>query len=289
VNAAGSGLVYSGYIGGASGDTGFGIAVDGAGNAYVSGETGSSEATFPVTGGPDVTFNGGSDGFVAKVNTAGTGLVYCGYIGGSGKDGATGIAVDSAGNAYITGSTASNTTFPVSGGPDLIFNGGGFFGDAFVVKLNPAGSAIVSGSYIGGENDDVGYSIAVDSLGTAYVAGESSSTTSLPLSLVLNPPNGAISGAPGDTIGWGFTLTNPDNTYAAIASADFCGGVLTSPCSTPLGTFTDFIAQFNFTVVGPNGTESAVFNPLNFTGVGSYTIDSAAANGDSFFGQIVHL
>jgi len=109
----------------------------------------------------------------------------------------------------------------------------------------------------------------------------------LPLSLVLNPANGAISGAPGDTIGWGFTLTNPDNTFAVITSASFCGSILTSPCSTPLGNFTDFIAQFNFTVIGPNGTESAVYDPLSFTGIGSYTINSGAAGGDSFFGQLV--
>ena len=97
----------------------YGIAVDGAGNAYVTGDTASTEATFPVTVGPDLTHNGGDyDAFVAKVNAAGTALVYCGYIGGSGQDHGNGIAVDGAGNAYVTGNTASTeATFPVTVGP----------------------------------------------------------------------------------------------------------------------------------------------------------------------------
>jgi len=96
-------LVYCGYIGGSGGDYGQGIAVDGDGNAYVTGETLSTQATFPETGGPDLTHNGGYDAFVAKVKADGTGLDYCGYIGGSGDDYGRGIAVDGDGNAYITG------------------------------------------------------------------------------------------------------------------------------------------------------------------------------------------
>ncbi|NTW36459.1 MAG: hypothetical protein HGB17_10060, partial [Syntrophobacteraceae bacterium] len=106
-------LVYCGYIGGASVDEGNSIAVDGAGNAYVTGYTLSDQTTFPDTSGPDPTYNGGQDAFVAKVNAGGIGLSYCGYIGGSGQDGGSAIAVDAAGNAYITGYTESDqTTFP---------------------------------------------------------------------------------------------------------------------------------------------------------------------------------
>ena len=93
-----------------------------------------TEASFPVTVGPDLTFNGSSDAFVAKVNASGTALVYCGYIGGSGQDFGADIAVDSADNAYVTGQTSSTeASFPVTVGPDLTHNGG--FNDAFVAKI----------------------------------------------------------------------------------------------------------------------------------------------------------
>ncbi len=98
-------LIYCGFIGGSSEDSGSGIAVDGSGNAYVTGYTGSLEATFPEAVGPDLTFNDSFDAFVAKINAAGTALVYCGYLGGSGDDFGSGIAVDGSGNAYVTGNT----------------------------------------------------------------------------------------------------------------------------------------------------------------------------------------
>src|SRR5438445_4746600 len=113
VSADGSSLVYAGYIGGASFDFGFGIAVDAAGNAYVVGQTQSSETTFPVAIGPDLTYNGGFDAFVAKVNVGGTALDYAGYIGGEANDLGFGVAVDASGNAYVTGSTASSA-FPAT-------------------------------------------------------------------------------------------------------------------------------------------------------------------------------
>src|SRR5207245_2450464 len=100
VNAAGSALTYCGYIGGSGDDRGYGVAVDISGNAYVTGITQSTEATFPVTIGPDLTYNGFTDAFVAKVNAGGTALAYCGYIGGSSDEQGYGIAVDSSGNAY---------------------------------------------------------------------------------------------------------------------------------------------------------------------------------------------
>ena len=133
VRADGTGLDYCGYIGGSAQDGGRGIAVDWAGSAYVTGHTSSSEATFPVTVGPDLTYNGGGDAFVARVRADGTGLVYCGYIGGFDDDVGVGIAVDGAGNAYVSGYTASSeATFPVTAGPDLTYNGDG---DAFVAKV----------------------------------------------------------------------------------------------------------------------------------------------------------
>ena len=168
-------LVYAGYRGGSDRDVGFGIAADGAGSAYVSGSTDSTEASFPVTVGPDLTFNGARDAVVAKVNPGGTALVYAGYIGGSGSDVALEIAVDEAGNAYVSGSTDSTeASFPVTVGPDLTFNGSNF--DAFVAKVNPGGTALVYAGYIGGSGSDAGIGIAVDGAGNAYVSGTTPST-----------------------------------------------------------------------------------------------------------------
>jgi hypothetical protein len=175
VNASGTALSYCGYIGGSTTDRGFGIAVDSAGNAYIAGDTGSTEASFPVTVGPDLTYNGSGDVFVAKVNASGTALVYCGYIGGSGQEEGDEIAVDSAGNAYVTGlTTSTEASFPVTAGPDLTFNGGGV--DAFVAKVNASGTALSYCGYIGGSGQDFGANIAVDSAGNAYVTGQTSST-----------------------------------------------------------------------------------------------------------------
>ena len=174
VNASGTALDYAGYIGGTGSDSGRGIAVDSAGNAYVVGQTQSNQASFPVAFGPDLTFNGGTDAFVAKVNSAGTALDYAGYIGGASNDFGLGIAVDGSGNAYVVGQTQSNqTTFPVAIGPDLTFNGGF---DAFVAKVNAAGTALDYAGYIGGEANDLGFAVAVDSSGSAYVTGSTGSS-----------------------------------------------------------------------------------------------------------------
>jgi hypothetical protein len=176
LDSTGSALNYSTYLGGNFSDAGFSIAVDGGGNAYVTGSTGSSD--FPVTPGAFQTNYGGSgDAFVTKLNPAGSALVYSTYLGGSGEEDGWGdgggIAVDSAGNAYVTGGTGS-TDFPVTPGAFQTNNGGG--DDAFVTKLNPAGSALVYSTYLGGSGQDVGEAIAVDSAGNAYVTGGTGST-----------------------------------------------------------------------------------------------------------------
>jgi hypothetical protein len=177
VAASGAGLVYSGYIGGASGDNGAGIAIDGTGAAYVAGQTESDQATFPVKVGPDLTYNGGlDDGFIAKVKPVGAGLVYAGYIGGDGIDGALGVAVDAAHNAYVTGNAGAYFVTPlfVVNGPDSTYNGGQV--DAYVAKLSASGAAYAYCGYVGGSDDDVGYAIAVDGGGNAYVTGYTGST-----------------------------------------------------------------------------------------------------------------
>jgi hypothetical protein len=166
VNPSGTALVYAGFLGGSGQDDGWGIAVDASGNAYVTGRTGSSN--FPAVVGPDTSHNGNFDAFVAKVNPSGTALVYAGFLGGSNYDYGSGIAVDASGNAYVTGRTESSD-FPAVVGPDLSYNG---YGDAFVAKVNPSGTALVYAGFLGGSNYDYGSGIAVDASGNAYVTGE---------------------------------------------------------------------------------------------------------------------
>jgi hypothetical protein len=106
--------------------------------------------------------------------------------------------------------------------------------------------------------------------------------------LTLDSTNGAISGAPGATVGWGFTLTNTTD-FLVVSSSDFCVGAITSPCSNSLGTYTDFIGP-QFQVVGPspeNTSFTQSFNLLAQTGAGSFTINSSAPPGDSVIGEIV--
>jgi len=178
VKPDGSGLVYSGYLGGSGFDVGQAIAVDHAGNAYVAGYTLSDQTTFPVKGGPSMTYSGGlTDAFVAKVNANGTGLVYAGYIGGADDDRAYAIAVDPAGAAYVAGYTRSDQqSFPVKVGPDTSYNDDPNGADAFVAKVKPDGTGLIYAGYIGGTDFDAATAIAVDAGGNAYVTGYTSST-----------------------------------------------------------------------------------------------------------------
>jgi len=178
-------LIYCGYIGGSGGEYGLGIAVDSAGNAFVTGITSSTESSFPVEVGPDLEYNDSGDGdiFVARVNRQGNALDYCGYIGGSGWEVSYAIAIDTVGNAYVTGTTQSReATFPVVVGPDLSYNGG--LGDAFVAKVNADGTGLEYCGYIGGSDGDGGEGIAVDEAGNAYIAGSTYSTeTTFPVAV----------------------------------------------------------------------------------------------------------
>jgi hypothetical protein len=198
LNAAGSALVYSTYLGGSAGDSGFGIAVDGAGNAYVTGRTLSGD--FPTTAGAFQTApRAFGDAFVAKLNAAGNALVYSTYLSGSyspnGDTQGSAIAVDGTGNAYVTGQTFA-TDFPTTAGAFQTTNHG--YVNAFVTKLNAAGSALVYSTYLGGTGfnasgtfyGDFGFGIAVDGPGNAYVTGYTVATN-FP---TANPLQAAIRG-----------------------------------------------------------------------------------------------
>ncbi len=169
-------LAYSTYLGGGGNDNGNGIAVDAAGNAYVTGFTESTD--FP-TKSPLQTMNraataGFPNAFVTKLSVDGKTLVYSTYLGGSGGDSSLGIAVDSVGDAYVTGATSSKD-FPTQNAvPSTLHFPAAT--NAFVTKLNPTGSALVYSTYLGGGVSDEGYGIAVDSAGSAYVTGDANSS-----------------------------------------------------------------------------------------------------------------
>jgi Beta-propeller repeat len=188
LSPAGSSLAYLTYLGGSGpevpGDTGGKIAVDRDGNACVAGITGSRD--FPTRDALQPVMAGQADAFVAKLNESGTDLIYSTYLGGSGVDGALGIAVDRDGRVYVSGVTES-TDFPLLN-PIQSRNGGDL--DAFVTKIDTAGSSLVFSSYIGGEAEDIGYDIAVDSSGSAHITG---TTTSLDFP-VADPLQGELKG-----------------------------------------------------------------------------------------------
>ncbi len=167
-------LFYSTYLGGSGEDLGLGIAADGVGNAYVTGETGSTDFPGASSSMIQSSNGGGFDAFVAKINAAGTALVYSTYLGGSSDDLGFGIAVDAAGNAYVTGETGSTDFHGASSSMIQSSNGGGF--DAFVAKINAGGTALVYSTYLGGSSDDLGFGIAADGAGNAYVTGYTLST-----------------------------------------------------------------------------------------------------------------
>jgi len=155
-------LTYSTYLGGSGFDQGYAIAIDSLGNAYVTGATAAID--FPTTPGAFQTNYGGGDAFVTKINPSGSALVYSTYLNGASGNG---IAVDSDGNAYITGE-AGTTKFPTTGGA---FQTTPMGFDTFVTKLNAAGSALVYSARFGGNLDDFGRGIALDSAANAYITG----------------------------------------------------------------------------------------------------------------------
>ena len=165
LNPQGTTVLYSTYLGGGADDEGLAITVDGSGQALVAGYTDS--INFPTASPYRATNSGARDGFITRLSASGSTLVYSTYLGGSSSDLAFAIALDGQGNFYVAGSTTS-TSFPTVSPYQASLVA---LRDAFVTKFNPTGSALLYSTYLGGNADDVGYGIAVDTSGSAYVAG----------------------------------------------------------------------------------------------------------------------
>ena len=188
-------LTYSTYFGGSAGDATMGMAVDAEGCVYLVGETASLD--FPQLNAAQPAVGGSLDAFVAKLNPTGDQLVYATYLGGSSSEYAKDVAVDAAGNAYVTGSTTSRN-FPTFRARQSTLGG---YSDGFVTKLDPAGGVVYS-TYLGGRGEDYAYGIAVDAAGRAHVTGQTISAD-FPTVNALEP-----------TMGRGSTLKSVDGAQS---------------------------------------------------------------------------
>ncbi len=201
-------LAYSTYLGGSLEDRGYGIALDGSGNAYIAGTTLSTD--FAAAGAYQGANAGGRDAFVTKLDPTGSVIVYSTYLGGSNAEYGYGIAVDGSGNAYVTGSTSSNN-FPTVN-PFQPARAASH--DAFVTKLDASGSALVYSTYLGGSGWDNGNGIAVDASGSAYVTGEAEGTFP-----TLNPIDGDHPWSP-DAFVTKFDTAGSSLVYSTYLSGD---------------------------------------------------------------------
>jgi hypothetical protein len=277
INAAGTAIVYSTFLGGSGSDGAFHIAVDPQGNAYLVGST--TSPSFPGVSGSSIQpvnagGSGGGDAFVTKINATGTGIAYSTFLGGGGTDVAFGIAVDATGNAYITGQTGS-TTFPGVNGSSIQPALGGSV-DGFVTKINPAGTAIVYSTFLGGEKAEQGNSIEVDSAGNAYVTGLTTSAT------FTGVDGHSIQPVPGENTNAFVTKINPSGT--AIVYSTFLGGTGSCVPANPIGTEASSIA------VDRVGSAYVIgyTDSITFPGVSGSSIQPANACGrlDAFVTKI---
>jgi hypothetical protein len=246
VNPTGEQLLYSTYLGGSSADVAQSIQIDTSGDMYIAGYTFSSD--FPTQGPYQKSLTGSPNAFVAKINTGGSTLVYSTYVGGSGNDRANGLALDSTNNVYIVGTTSS-TDFPVTTGAFQTTNHGP--SNAFICKLNPAGSGLLYSTYLGGSALDQGNGIAVNSAGNVFVTGSTESSD--------------------------FPLLNPIQSVLGISAGPLCG---TAQCTDA------FVSQLNAagnalvcsTFLGGSGPDFGQAIALDYTGDPYITGSTSSTN-----------
>ena len=252
-------ISYSTYLGGSGLTAITGVAVDSSSSLYVTGWT--EALNFPVAGAYQATNQGSVNVIVAKLNSTGSALLYATYIGGKATDKGAAIAVDSSGQAYVTGSTSSSN-FPLVSSNRAVIGGST---TAFALKLNAAGNALLYSGYLGGTSYDTGNAITVDSGGHAYIAGDTQSAN-FP---ILNPIQAVLGGgsdafvtvlSPAGVIQFSTYLGGSGSEHAGGIAVDtvgdiFVGGGTSStnfPISTPLqstlkGTQDAFLTKITYT------------------------------------------
>ena len=281
--------VWSTYLGGTGYDKGLGIAVDSSnGYVYATGETRSGAW---VTLGGDTTLDGTSDAYVVKLSTAGV-YQWSTYLGGTGTETGNGIAVDSSGNAYVTGTTNSTSWITLGGDTTLNDDNSTLYSDGYVVKLGTAGTQLW-GTYLGGAYDDVGNGIVVDSTGNAYVTGTTTSAGWVSLGWNTtyggDPSDGYVVklstagahlwstylGGTGTDLGGGIALDSSANVYVT-GSTDSAGWVSGGWDTSQNGGLDAFAVKLN--TAGVHVWSSYVGGTLNENGNG-IAVDS---RGDAY-------
>ncbi len=268
LNAAGTAIVYSTYLGGSQNDHGYDIDVDTSGSAYVTGYTRSSN--FPLAnafqGPPASVF---SSAFVTKLNSTGSSLLYSTYLGGNGFDNsrAYGLAVDSMGQAHVTGYT-SNEDFPTVNPYQGTMEGGV---DVFVSKFNAAGSDLIFSTFLGGSENDIGLGITLDSSGDVYVTGHTTSND-FPTLNPVQPDRGGLEGIENDAF-----VTKLDSSGSILVYSTYLGGSNSEQGynivvdSSGNSYVTGYTMSTDFPTANPfqstlNGTRDAFLTKLNNTG-----------------------
>jgi hypothetical protein len=254
-------ISYSTYLGGSGLTAITGVAVDSSSNLYVTGWT--EALNFPVAGAYQATNQGSVNVVVAKLNSAGSALLYATYIGGKSTDKGAAIAVDSSGEAYVTGSTSSSN-FPL-----VLSNRSTIGGSttAFVLKLNAAGNALLYSGYLGGTSYDTGNAIAVDSGGHAYIAGDTQSAN-FPNQNSLQGPIGGGTDAfvtvfsPAGVIQFSTFLGGSGNEHAGGIAVDALGDVFVGGSTTSANFPTTVPLQSAL-----KGTQDAFLTKITYAGV----------------------